>query len=254
MAKVEQGFPVQIGERLTFSEHAEWGLRSVPTVSVPNLAVTSEEPASSHVTLSPQQERCSISSSLVPVKWSKRRQDLRVGIQQPALVPGRVRDHLLGGRSEEGGPFSHFFPRSRLHRVRFYWPLKLSFALSISPLSSSSSSLAKVSTVSTETSTPTKGSSPTIQASCPGSITYASPGPRSASERSSITTFIWPETTYPVWRTWQLSVCARGLTCSDHFHPGCRRTRATLKSVTVAICILPSPKSLVSSGWSRLFF
>src|SRR5215217_9518767 len=69
-------------------------------------------------------------------------------------------------------PFSflHFFPRSRLYRVRFYWPLKLSFALSISPLSSSCS-LANVSTASTETSTPTKGSSPTIQASCPGSIT-----------------------------------------------------------------------------------
>src|SRR5918998_1027532 len=49
-------------------------------------------------------------------------------------------------------------------RVRFYCPLMLSFALSISPLSSSSS-LANVSTVSTETSTPTKGSSPTIQAS-----------------------------------------------------------------------------------------
>src|SRR5947209_9705151 len=74
--------------------------------------------------------------------------------------------------------------------------------------------------MSLEKSTPTKVSSPTTQASCPGRSTYISPAVSSCSVPLSWTTCIWPETTYPVCCTWQLGVWAIGFTASDHFHPG----------------------------------
>src|SRR5215208_813749 len=100
------------------------------------------------------------------------------GRRQAGLISELPRRVLLGNRASARVKANFFF----------YWRPNLSFTLSITPLPSSPS-LANFSTVSTETSIATNGSSPTTQPSCPGSITYASPGPRSVSVRSSITSF-----------------------------------------------------------------
>ncbi len=71
----------------------------------------------------------------------------------------------------------------------------------------------------------TFGSSPTTQASCPGSMTAKSPGASSIFVPSSITTACRPETMYFRWRFWQVSPPTFGFTCSDHSHPGWRVSR-----------------------------
>src|SRR3972149_3858805 len=100
---------------------------------------------------------------------------------------------------------------------------------------------------------PTKGSSPTTQASCPGGITPTSPGPNSALDPSSIRTASRPEMTYVRWRTWQLSVPTLGLTDSDQRHPGSKGVRIAWTSPKSTASTLPLAMGRVSSGALKLF-
>src|SRR6476660_2900177 len=81
-----------------------------------------------------------------------------------------------------------------------------------------------------------------------------SPGPYSISSPSSMTTFIRPETKYPLWAAWQLSVCAIGFTCCDHRQPGSKVARPTPppSMLTSGSWPLPSSNGRVSSGESKL--
>jgi hypothetical protein len=72
----------------------------------------------------------------------------------------------------------------------------------------------------------TTGSSPPTQASWPGSITYAPPGPTSPSDPSLWVTWSRPLTIAPRCLAWHESVPTTGLTHSDHFHPGSNVKRA----------------------------
>src|SRR3954453_24263326 len=100
-------------------------------------------------------------------------------------------------------------------------------------------------------SNPTNRSSPTTHASWPGSMTYTSPGPTSASVPSSCLMASRPAWTTPTWRAWQLSVPATGLTHSDQRHPGSNVIRAAVVPAirTTSTCVLSGV--LVSSGESK---
>src|SRR5687768_16753819 len=100
----------------------------------------------------------------------------------------------------------------------------------------------------------THASLPTIQASCPGAMLIASPGPYSASLPSSMTTFIRPATTYPKCAVWQLCVFAIGFTHSDQRHPGSNVARPMTPFSSFTISSLPLSNVRVSSGTFRLFF
>src|ERR687886_1662963 len=67
-------------------------------------------------------------------------------------------------------------------------------------------------------STATTGSFPTTHELCPGGITAASPGPKSSSVPSSITTFNLPETKYSVCGAWQLFVLTNGFRHFSQLH------------------------------------
>src|SRR3954469_16135142 len=65
-----------------------------------------------------------------------------------------------------------------------------------------------------------QGSSPTVQASCPGSRTKTSPAEMVASTPSAVPIVFSPETQMPVCRTMHDSVPAMGLMSFDHCQPG----------------------------------
>src|SRR3954451_10216987 len=82
-------------------------------------------------------------------------------------------------------------------------------------------------------------------------MTYASPGPISTSVPSSCLTASRPEWTTPMWRAWQLSVPATGLTHSDQRHPGSNANRPTVAPPmrTTSTRVLSGVR--VSSGESK---
>src|SRR5215212_4053045 len=75
--------------------------------------------------------------------------------------------------------------------------------------------------------------------------------PTTCWEPSSILTCMRPETTYPTCGTWQLSVPAMGLTCSDHRHPGSKTALPTTTSPRLTTSILPFSNERTSSGEAR---
>lgn len=79
----------------------------------------------------------------------------------------------------------------------------------------------------------TQSSSPTVQASCPGSKTNTSPAPTVASVPSSERTVICPDTQMPECRVIHESVPAIGFTSSDHFQPGSKVPLPKVKSPSV---------------------
>lgn len=85
----------------------------------------------------------------------------------------------------------------------------------------------------TPVSNMTQGSSPTVQASCPGSKTNTSPASMVASVPSSERTVICPDRQMPVCRVMHDSVPAIGLTSLDHCQPGSKVPLPNVKSPRV---------------------
>src|SRR5680860_772712 len=83
----------------------------------------------------------------------------------------------------------------------------------------------------------TQASSPTVQASCPGSMRKTSPAPTVASVPSSERTTIFPDTHTPVCRVIHDSVPAIGFTSFDHFQPGSKVPFPIVKSPMVITSI-----------------
>ena len=98
-----------------------------------------------------------------------------------------------------------------------------------------------------------QGSSPTVQASCPGSRRKTSPAATVASTPSLVRIVILPDTQMPVCRTMHDSVPAMGLTSFDHCQPGSKVPRPSVKSPSVTTSIWPcAAYGRVSLGSSML--
>src|SRR3990172_964947 len=79
------------------------------------------------------------------------------------------------------------------------------------------------------TSSPTKRSFPSTQASWPGGMVYESPATMVFWVPSFRRTVRRPETAYPTWETWHESVLTTGLMDCDQRHPGSKLKRPMVK-------------------------